>query len=45
VIACIEDPVVAKKILRLLDENAPEIEASQLPACRAPQSVDLFSPG
>lgn len=36
VIACIEDPLIIKKILTHLDENVPVTEAIQPPDCRAP---------
>ena len=42
VIACIEDPVVIKKILAHLEEKAPTIVASLLPDSRAPPQSSLL---
>ena len=36
VIACIEDPVIIRKILSHLDQYAPSAETIQLPPSRAP---------
>ena len=41
VIACIEDPVVIKKILDHLKEKAKTQEPNRLPESRAPPPVDL----
>ena len=42
VIACIEDPVVIKKILMHLEEKAPTRAALLLPDSRAPPQSSLF---
>jgi hypothetical protein len=42
IIASIEDPVVIEKILTHLDKQAPSVEASPLPPCRAPPQGSLF---
>jgi hypothetical protein len=42
IIACIEDPVVIKKILTHLDNKDASAEASRLPPCRAPPRAGLF---
>jgi hypothetical protein len=42
VIACIEDPVVIKKILDHLDKTAPT-EQARRPQCRAPPQTRLFT--
>ena len=42
VIACIEDPVVIKKILTHLDEKAAVTETIRLPECRAPPQPGVF---
>jgi len=43
VIACIEDPVVIKKILTHLKEKTLTISGPQLPDCQAPpQAASLF---
>ena len=42
VIACIEDPVVIKKILAHLKEKAAPVSAGLLPESRAPPQADLF---
>jgi hypothetical protein len=42
VIACIEDPVVIKKILMHLEEKAPMRAAPLLPDSRAPPQSSLF---
>jgi hypothetical protein len=42
IIACIEDPVVIKKILTYLDAKNASTVASCSPPCRAPPPVDLF---
>ena len=42
IIACIEDPVVIKKILTHLDKQDPSVEVSPLPPCRAPPQGGLF---
>ena len=42
VIACIEDPVVIKKILDHLKDKGASKEAKQLPESRAPPQVSLF---
>lgn len=42
IIACIEDPVVIKKILTHLDKKDASAEASRLPPCRAPPLAGLF---
>ncbi len=41
-IACIEDPVVIKKILTHFDKHGPSVEDSPLPPSRAPPQVGLF---
>ncbi|MGB5602652.1 MAG: hypothetical protein WBO14_09440 [Gammaproteobacteria bacterium] len=43
VIACIEDPLVIKKILTHLRGNGLYREAAGLPQSRAPPQGDLFS--
>ena len=43
VIACIEDPVVIKKILTHLRSKGLYLEAAGLPPSRAPPQDDLFS--
>jgi hypothetical protein len=43
VIACIEDPLVIKKILTNLRANGLYREAVALPQSRAPPQDDLFS--
>ena len=45
VIACIEDPVVIKKILTHLDEKAAVTETIRLPECRAPPQPGVFELG
>jgi hypothetical protein len=42
-IACIEDPLVIKKILTHLRANGLYLEAAGLPRSRAPPQGDLFS--
>ena len=42
VIACIEDPVVIKKILAHLDSISPATATTALPESRAPPQVGLF---
>ena len=42
IIACIEDPVVIKKILTHLDEQVGSTHAPRLPRCRAPPQAGLF---
>jgi hypothetical protein len=42
VIACIEDPVVIKKILTHLEEKLPARAALLLPDSRAPPQASLF---
>ncbi len=42
VIACIEDPVVIKKILTHLDEKAASARKSLLPESRAPPQTGLY---
>ena len=42
IIASIEDPVVIKKILAHLDQNAPLQQAGYLPETRAPPPMGLF---
>jgi len=42
VIACIEDPVVIKKILTHLKEKAASKKSIQWPESRAPPQADLF---
>lgn len=42
VIACIEDPVVIKKILRCLEEKMPTRAGLLLPDSRAPPQSSLF---
>jgi hypothetical protein len=42
VIACIEDPVVIKKILTYLEEKLPTQAALLLPDSRAPPQSSLF---
>jgi hypothetical protein len=41
VIACIQDPVLSKKILSHLDEKGASAEASPLPPYRAPPQAVL----
>jgi hypothetical protein len=41
-LACIEDPVVIKKILTHLDEKAAVTETIRLPYCRVPQQPGVF---
>jgi hypothetical protein len=43
VIACIEDPVVIKKILTYLEEKLPVRAALQLPDSRAPPQSSTFA--
>ena len=43
-LACIEDPVVIKKILTHLDEKAA-VTAIRLPYCRAPSQPGVFELG
>ena len=43
VIACIEDPLVIKKILTQLRGKAPCLDAAGLPESRAPPQKDLFN--
>jgi hypothetical protein len=43
VIACIEDPVVIKKILAHLRGKGMYLEVAALPRCRAPPQDDLFN--
>ena len=45
VIACIEDPVVIKKILTHLDEKAAVTETIRLPEYRAPPQPGVFELG
>jgi hypothetical protein len=45
IIACIEDPVVIKKILTHLDEKAAVAETIRLPECRAPPQPGVFELG
>jgi len=45
IIACIEDPVVIKKILIHLDEKAAVTETIRLPECRAPPQPGVFELG
>ena len=45
IIACIEDPVVIKKILNHLDEKAAVTETIRLPECRAPPQPGVFELG
>ncbi len=45
VLACIEDPVVIKKILTHLDEKAAVTETIRLPECRAPPQPGVFELG
>jgi hypothetical protein len=42
VIACIEDPVIIKKILTHLEEKSPARSALLLPDSRAPPQSSLF---
>jgi hypothetical protein len=42
VIACIEDPVIIKKILMHLEEKSPTRAALLLPDSRAPPQSSLF---
>jgi hypothetical protein len=42
VVACIEDPVVIKKILTYLEEKAPTLSGPQLPDSRGPPQASLF---
>jgi hypothetical protein len=42
IIACIEDPVMIKKILAHRDAEAPESEGTRRPPCRAPPQRRLF---
>ena len=42
IIACIEDPVVIKKILTHMDAKAAEPEAPRRPPCRAPPQAGLL---
>ena len=42
VIACIEDPVIIKKILAHLEEKVPTIATSLLPDSRAPPQSSLL---
>jgi hypothetical protein len=42
VIACIEDPVIIKKILTYLEEKLPTRAALLLPDSRAPPQSSLF---
>jgi len=42
VIACIEDPVVIRKILKHLDKIIPAQEVAGLPESRAPPQAGLF---
>jgi hypothetical protein len=44
-LACIEDPVVIKKILTHLDEKAAVTETIRLPECRAPPQPGVFELG
>jgi hypothetical protein len=43
VIACIEDPVIIRKILNHLQEKSSLVSGVQLPDCRAPPQASLFS--
>lgn len=43
VIACIEDPVIIKKILNHLEEKVPMDSGVQLPDSRAPPQASLLS--
>ena len=45
VIACIEDPMVIRKILTHLDEKAAVTETIRLPECRAPPQPGVFELG
>jgi len=40
--ACIEDPLVIKKILTHLNERVDSAQAMQWPESRVPPQVDLF---
>ena len=42
VIACIEDPIVIKKILAHLDGNVSSAATARLPDCRASPTVGLL---
>ena len=42
IISCIEDPVVIRKILAHLDDNASSEVTALLPQCRAPPLAELF---
>jgi hypothetical protein len=42
IIACIEDPVVIKKILTHLDSKDTSAAPSRLPPARAPPPASLF---
>ncbi len=42
IIACIEDPLVIKKILTHLDSKDASAESSRLPPARAPPQASLF---
>ena len=44
-LACIEDPVVIKKILTHLDEKAAVTDTIRLPECRAPPQPGVFELG
>lgn len=41
IIASIEDPVVIRKILTHLDQNASAVATALLPECRAPPVAEL----
>jgi len=43
IIACIEDPVVIRKILNHLAENSPMDSGVRMPNTRAPPQACLFS--
>ena len=43
VIACIEDPVIIRKILNHLQEKSSLVSGVPLPDCRAPPQASLFS--
>ena len=45
IIACIEDPVVIKKILTHLDEKASVTEKIRLPEYRVPPQSGVFERG
>ena len=43
VIACIEDPLVIRKILDHLDRSTPATAPASLPESRAPPQASLFN--